>query len=282
MESLTERVVRSMIPGRRADQSKKDFGRLLIMAGQTGMAGAAVLCGKAALRSGVGLATFYVPSALYPVLQTAVPEATCLERYEAESARTDHFKTCTAFAAGPGLGHHEEDRSVLLAVMASGSPFVLDADGLNDILRFGLKEPLRSAASASVLTPHEGEAARLLGTDRITDRQAAARALVSDFGSVVVLKGHHTLIAAPDGRMAVNPTGCAAMAKGGSGDVLTGVIGAFLAKGMPAYEAACAGVFLHGRAGDLSRDALGEESVIARDLIEALPRAFLSLGPAGA
>ena len=277
MESLTGSKVRSLIPERRADQSKKDFGRLLIVAGQTGMAGAAVLCGKAALRAGVGLATFYVPAHLFPIMQTALPEATCLDRYEEKNAQQKHLDACTAFAVGPGLGHHDEDLPVLLALLEAGKPFVIDADGLNDIVRYGLSRPIAQASGRLVLTPHEGEAARLLGTDTIQDREKAARALAEKYQNTVILKGHDSLIAAPDGRIAVNPTGNASMAKGGSGDVLTGVIGAFLAKGMPAYEAACAGAYLHGLAGDLCRAELGDESVLARDLADALAPAFKSL-----
>ena len=277
MESLTETEVRTMILERHAEQSKKDFGRLLIVAGQTGMAGAAVLCGKAALRSGVGLATFYVPAHLFPILQTALPEATCLERYEDAADRDGHLESCTAFAVGPGLGHHTDDLSVILAVLATGKPCVIDADGLNDIVRFGLHDTVAGAAGELVLTPHEGEAARLLGIDRITDRTLAVRTLAERYRSTVILKGHHSLIAAPDGRIKVNPTGNAAMAKGGSGDVLTGMIGAFLAKGMPAYEAACAGAYLHGLAGDICRAQFGDESVMARDLTDAISAAFQRL-----
>ena len=277
MESLTGSKVRSLIPERRADQSKKDFGRLLIVAGQTGMAGAAVLCGKAALRAGVGLATFYVPAHLFTIMQTALPEATCLDRYEEKDAQTKHLDACTAFAIGPGLGHHDEDLPVLLALLDAGKPCAIDADGLNDIVRYGLRRPIAQASGRLVLTPHEGEAARLLGTETITDREKAVRALAEKYQNTVILKGHHSLIAAPDGRIAVNPTGNASMAKGGSGDVLTGMIGAFLARGMDTCDAACAGAYLHGLAGDLCRTQLGDESVLARDLTDAIAKAFLSL-----
>ena len=277
MESLTEKEVRAWIPARRAEQSKKDFGRLLIMAGQTGMAGAAVLCGKAALRSGAGLATFYVPAHLYPILQTALPEATCMDRYESAEEREKHIGLSTAFAVGPGLGHHDEDLPVFLAMLYTAKPCVIDADGLNNIVRYGLRETIAKADADLVLTPHEGEAARLLGRDRITNREEAARELAERYGNTVILKGHHSIIAAPDGRTAVNPTGNPSMAKGGSGDVLTGMIGAFLAKGMPAFEAACAGAYLYGLAGDLCREELGDESVLARDLTDAIPCAFLRL-----
>lgn len=272
MESLTEREVRSWIPARRAEQSKQDFGRLLIVAGSTGMAGAAVLCGKAALRSGVGLATFCVPAALYPILQTSLPEATCRERYADDLPAAS--RVFTAVAAGPGLGHHEEDSSVLKQILQLGKPVVLDADALNDIVRFDLHQLVAEAPGDIVLTPHEGEACRLLGIDRIDNREEAAAALADKYNAVAVLKGHHTLIAAPDGRIAVNPTGNPSMAKGGSGDVLTGMTGALLAKGIPAFEAACAACYLHGAAGDICRDQFGDESVIARDLIEAIPQAF--------
>ena len=277
MESLTEREVRSWIPERRAEQSKKDFGRLLIVAGSTGMAGAAVLCGKAALRSGVGLATFYVPGDLFPILQTALYEATCLERYEGRKERAAHLAACTAVAAGPGLGRREEDLILLMDVLAAGKPAVLDADALNDIVRFDLHDAVRDAQGSVVLTPHEGEAARLLGTTSIENRETAVRTLADRYQATVILKGHHSLVASPDGVVTVNPTGCPGMAKGGSGDVLTGMIGAFLAKGMPAGKAALAGAYLHGMAGELCQKALGEESILARDLIDAIPRAFKSL-----
>lgn len=275
MESLSGREVRSWIPARRAEQSKRDFGRLLIAAGSAGMAGAAVLCGKAALRSGVGLATFYVPANLFSILQTALPEAMCADRYEQQSEK--RFADMTAFAVGPGLGHHDEDVPVLRLILQQGKPVVLDADALNDIVRYDLHSIVKEAAGPKVLTPHEGEAARLLGVPVIDDRRQAAAALAEKYQAVVVLKGHGSLIASPDGRIAVNTTGNAAMAKGGSGDVLTGMIGAFLAKGMPAFEATCAGCYLHGAAGDLCRDRFGEESVLARDLTDAIPDAFIRL-----
>lgn len=266
-----------MLPARHATQSKQDFGRLLIMAGSAGMAGAALLCGKAALRSGVGLATFYVPEKLYLILQTALPEAMCADRTESDAERTDRFDRCTAFAAGPGLGHHEQDGPLLRDILKTGKPVVLDADALNDIVRFDMHGDVTHAAGEKVLTPHEGEACRLLGIERIEERDVAAAALSIKYQAVVILKGHKSVIAAPDGRIAVNPTGNAAMAKGGSGDVLTGMVGAFLAKGMPAYDAACAAAYLHGLAGDLCQAKLGDESVIAGDLIEAIPQAFLRI-----
>ncbi|MGI6735791.1 MAG: NAD(P)H-hydrate dehydratase [Anaerovoracaceae bacterium] len=265
---------------RRPDSYKNDYGRVLVMAGSVGMAGAAVLCSRAALRTGSGLVRCCVPAEIRSILQVAVPEATCLPR-----SREALEAPAEAIAAGPGLGDHREDAPLLQHLLQEyGGTLVLDADGLNDITRFGLAAALRQARPEVVLTPHPGEAARLLGRERIDDRREAAAELAARTQATVVMKGHETLILAPGGQICCNrETGNPGMATGGSGDVLTGIIASLAGQGLPAYDAARAGVYLHGLAGDLCAAQTGEAGLIAGDLCPAVPQALRRLieDPAG-
>jgi ADP-dependent NAD(P)H-hydrate dehydratase / NAD(P)H-hydrate epimerase len=189
----------------------------------------------------------------------------------------------TAVGVGPGLGTGSDVGEVVRRlVRQSSKPLVLDADGLNAFA--GRATELEERAAPTVLTPHPGELARLLSTTTAAigeDRLAAAVEAARATGAVVLLKGHPTLIASPDGAVAVNPTGNAGMASGGSGDVLTGIVAAFLAQGMSAFDAACAGAFVHGTAGDLAAGSRGPEAIPAGELAEALPDALASVRHAG-
>ena len=222
------------------------------------------MCGKGAVRSGVGLCSFLVPDELVPILQTACYEVMCLPRTR-EAVTEVPF---TAVIAGPGLGNHEEDREVLEALIRETTmPLLLDADGLNDLLRFDLLDDLADTDRPKVLTPHEGEAARLLGVSApFTDREEAARRLSVLTNSVVVLKGHETLVADPEGEVFMNRTGNAGLATGGTGDVLSGIIGSLMAQGHDAFSAAIIGVYIHGQAADNLRATIGERGMIASDL----------------
>ncbi len=185
----------------------------------------------------------------------------------------------SALAMGPGLGTAPETRTAVFAITSGRScPAVLDADALNAFA----DDPgrLQAGEHPLVLTPHPGEAARLLGSttgEVQADRLAAARKLARETGAVVVLKGHRTLVAHPDGRTAVNASGNPGMATAGSGDVLTGMVGAWLARGMPAFDAARLAVFTHGLAGDRAAERLGQDALIAGDLIEELPGSLMQL-----
>ncbi len=280
--------VAGLLAPRRADSHKGTFGHLLVVAGATGKAGAAILTAAAAVRAGAGLVTAAVPE---PIVQTV--DAGSLESMSlalpaeregllgriAEGAADVVLAAADgkdALALGPGLGSGDPVASeIRRAVLECPLPLVLDADGVNAFA--GRHRELAEREAPTVLTPHPGELARLLGveTKEISgDRLGSVRRAARETGAVVVLKGHLTLIAEPDGAVRVNPTGNPGLATGGTGDVLTGVIGAFLAQGYLAVEAACLGAYLHGVAGDLAAERVGEVSLRASDLVEALPAAF--------
>jgi ADP-dependent NAD(P)H-hydrate dehydratase / NAD(P)H-hydrate epimerase len=276
-------------PPRRPCAHKGDFGHLLVLGGSLGKSGAAVLAGTAALRAGAGLVTvatarevLSLVAAHRPELMTEPLPSTmegALARLALERA-LELAGERDAVALGPGLGQTNETRAFVSEfVRRCPKPLLVDADGLNALAAGGI-EAVKERSHATILTPHPGEMARLLGqaTREVqADRVAAARTLAQKTGAVVVLKGQRTVIADPAGRVAINPTGNPGLAKAGSGDVLAGIGGALAARGLDAWQAAVAAVYLHGLAGDLARDRLGEESLLAGDVIEALPRAILAL-----
>ncbi|MBU0514850.1 MAG: NAD(P)H-hydrate dehydratase, partial [Proteobacteria bacterium] len=242
--------------------------------------------------TGAGLVTVAGPATLnqyFEVKLTEVmtePLAETAEGFLDEAAEDrirDLLTERSALAWGPGLGTTPATAGLTRRLLSSiDRPAVIDADGLNHLVDH--LPALRRAAAPLVLTPHPGEAGRLLGAtarEVQADRVAAVRSLSRTSGQVAVLKGARTLVAAPDGRLAVNPTGNAALASGGSGDVLTGMIGAFLAQGAEAFEAACLGVYGHGLAADLAADELGGRGVIAGDVAEFLPAVWrlIETGP---
>lgn len=281
----TREYVASHLPPREADSHKGTYGTLLTVCGSYGMAGAALLCTRGALRSGVGLLRAAVPQSVYPLLVDAVPEAVFHAVSEqggcfcadAIPALTDALATADAVVMGCGVGRGEGQTAVVRHILThSPVPVILDADGINAVSSHILAEEARSAPL--ILTPHPGEMARLMGlsTDGVqANRQAVACQLARETGAVVVLKGHRTLIASPDGTVMENPTGNAGMATGGSGDVLAGIIGALVAQGMPPYEAAVCGVYLHGGAGDLAAAKHSQHGMLPTDLIEELGSLFL-------
>ncbi|MGI6256274.1 MAG: NAD(P)H-hydrate dehydratase [Acutalibacter sp.] len=260
--------------------NKGDQGKLLLVCGSWGMAGACIMAAKAALRCGVGLLQIAVEERLYPVISQAVPQAVYVildwdnRREESEAALLEALERCSACVMGCGLG----ERSELVCPMVFSHcrvPLLADADAINFLSRHpgfleGLEIPL-------VLTPHPGEMARLCD-DTIpeiqSDRLGAAQQKARETGAVVALKGAATVVAAPDGRCAVNPTGNPGMAKGGSGDVLAGMAGAFLAQGLGCYEAAVLAVYLHGMAGDLCAQRFTQRAMLPTDLPDMLPQVF--------
>lgn len=260
------RAVRSVprLPRRPREAHKGTFGTVLVVAGSESMLGAAVLAATAALRGGAGLVRVAVPRALQPFVAAAVPCATTVARAGAPlRAALAH---ASALVVGPGLGATPATRRLVRAILrAARVPVVLDADALNVLAP--LRRPLRTRAPL-VLTPHPGEAARLLGTTAArvqADRAAALRELCARSGGVVVLKGARTLVG--DGQeVFTNRTGNPGMATGGSGDVLAGLLGALLAQGLAPFAAARLGVHAHGRAGDRIAARVGEVGLIAADL----------------
>lgn len=281
----TREYVAERILPRTADSHKGTYGTLLTLCGSYGMAGAALLCARGALRSGVGLLRAAVPHSVYPLLVEAVPEAVFLPVEEQDGcfsaaaipALTNVLTTADGVVVGCGMGRGEEQTAVVRHVLTHSTvPVILDADGINAVSSHILAEEARSAPL--ILTPHPGEMARLMGLTTAevqADRQAVACRLAREMGAVVVLKGHRTLIAAPDGTVMENPTGNPGMATGGSGDVLAGIIGSLVAQGLAPYEAAVCGAYLHGAAGDLAAAKHSEHGMLPTDLIEELGSLFL-------
>jgi ADP-dependent NAD(P)H-hydrate dehydratase len=279
------------LPPRAPDSHKGNFGRVLLVAGSRGMSGAAVLCGNAALRGGAGLVRVAVPADILtivaagnPCYMTAALPADDQGGLAAQAAsRVLRLAAASdVVAAGPGLGHTPPVAGVVRALLEQvPAPLVLDADALNVLA--GQTEVLRGRAVPPILTPHPGEFGRLLGrsvSGDPTERRELAVRFAAEHDVVLVLKGHGTVVT--DGRRVyVNTTGNPGMAKGGSGDVLTGLIAALLGQRLEPFDAAQLGVYLHGRAGDLARDDLGEVSMIATDLIAYLPRALKGFNEGG-
>lgn len=254
------------LPRRKADAHKGDCGRVAVVAGSEFMLGAAILCARGALRGGAGLVRAVLPKALCIPFMTAVPAAMTTVRTRWRQAVGD----ANAVVVGPGLGLGDSvGRLVRTLARDCGVPLVLDADALN--LLAPLRRPLPHAAMR-ILLPHPGEAGRLLGcstADVQADREGAAARLQERSGTVVVLKGHRTVVT--DGRRRyVNGTGNAGLATGGSGDVLAGLCGALLAQGMECFDAACLAVHVHGRAGDLVAERLSKMGLCAEDLPMAI------------
>jgi len=284
-EQITPGLIGRALAPRAPQQHKGAFGHLLVVAGSVGKTGAAALCALGALRAGLGLVTIAVPRSLNPILEGLVMEAMTAPVAETtgQTIASKALNTLAALAQGkeavalgPGLSLHPETQTVIRKLLPKLTcPVVLDADGLNAIA--GHEAVVAKQRAPVVLTPHPGEMGRLLGcsADRVEqDRPAAAREAAARYRAWVVLKGAHTLLAAPDGRLWINTTGNPGMATGGTGDLLTGIIGSFLAQSLPLPDAAAAALYLHGLAGDLAARQTGEASLIAGDLLSALPSAF--------
>jgi NAD(P)H-hydrate epimerase len=276
-------ALRQSLPFRRRDCHKGEFGHLLVVAGSVGKTGAATLAGEAALRVGAGLVTVGVPASLNPILEMKLTEAMSLPLAEAEGVQALGRRALeeiaaavpgkTALAIGPGLGtHHETVALVREVIRRSTLPTVVDADGLNAIAHD--LESLIVSQAPIVLTPHPGEMSRLLkcSTQEIQENRLEVAIEVADkTGATVVLKGAQTIIAAPDRRVVINTTGNPALAQGGTGDVLTGMIGGFLAQRVEPFQAASLGVYLHGLTADVLAASHGQCGVLAGELLLELP-----------
>jgi len=292
LEATSPEDVRTLLPARPPDSHKADFGRLAIFAGSRGKAGAAVLAARGALRSGAGLVTVLCPASIEATVVGALPEAMTHGLPEeppgvlaAEGAREalEFVKDQNAAVIGPGLGTAPETVLFVTRLLGAQVPFVCDADALNAF-------PSKPGAfarrrAATVLTPHPGEAGRLLGISSRQiqkDRLAAARALARRARSVVLLKGAASLTSTPNGRVIVNRTGTPLMSSAGSGDVLAGAIGALLAAGLDPGPAALVAAYLHGAAGEKLARTRGDAGLLARELADAIPlvRAQIRAGEA--
>jgi len=285
--------ISSQLPRRLPDTHKGDYGKILVVGGSTGLTGAAVMTCESALASGAGMVTAGVPASLNAIFEAKMTEAMTHPLPDGGSGalRVEASREVAALlekdidvlALGPGLGRQAGTREFVLKLVEwLKKPVVIDADGLNAFeSQSGLLKALEAPA---VITPHPGEMARLSGLD-ITGIRRSPIQVAGDFaaehGLVVLLKGAPSIIAEPSGRTILNPTGSAALAKAGSGDVLTGILTALLAQGLDAFPAAWCACYLHGLAGDLAACRLGERSVVAADLLHEIPAALQQVSSGG-
>ena len=283
METITASRVRSILPRRDPAGHKGDFGKLLCVCGSVGYTGAPVFASRAAVCTGAGLVFLAVPEQAWPVVAVKSEEAMPFPLPEtaegrlsllAEEPIRQRAASCDAVLIGCGLGRDRQTDALVRKLLDIDRPLVLDADGLNAL--DGCPEQLQRRTAPTVLTPHEGEFLRL-GGDLSRGREAAAAAFSRKYGVYLVLKGHRTLVADPEGRLAVNETGNSGMAKGGSGDVLAGMIVSLLSQGCGTFDACCAAVWLHGRAGDRAAADKGERGMTPTDLLEQIPYAMKNL-----
>ena len=274
---LNHELVLSLLPDRNPWGHKGNFGKLLLLCGSRGYTGAAFFAAMGALRSGAGLVFLGVPESIYgieavklnePVI-FPLPDAGGRLSADAVPEILTRLPQMDAVLVGPGLGQSEGTLAVVRAVLENAQcPVVVDADGINVLSAH--RDLLRGRKSPTILTPHDGEFARLGGVIG-EDRMSAAADLAEELGCVVLLKGHETCITdGTDGY--INPTGNPGMAVGGSGDVLAGVITALLGAGLPPLEAAACGAWLHGAAGDRCAAELGQYGMLPTDMLSALPR----------
>ena len=269
---------RRILRPRREDAHKGDFGHALLVCGSCGMAGAAVLATMGALRSGCGLVTVHLPESERMAIHVTSPSAMVDSDPGAYfSALPSNLDKYTAVGCGCGLGRHPETEAALQSLLGAWHrPMVLDADALNIIAV--RPELFESVPDGSILTPHLGELRRMTGEwTSSADMMEKAFRLACRTRSCVVVKGPHSAVIGPDGRVSCNSTGNPGMATGGSGDVLTGLLTGLLASGYPAFDAARLGVWLHGRAGDIAALHYGQNGMNSRDIAGCLGEAFLSL-----
>ena len=268
---ITEEFIHSFLKPRKKFSHKGNYGHAFIAAGSKGKMGAAVLCAKACLRSGAGLLTMVVPEAGYRIMQTSCPEAMV------ETGNPD-LKKYSAVGIGPGLGTDARAVRQLKKILTTAKvPLVLDADALN-MISAGKKNLLKLVPQDSIFTPHVKEFQRLAGKSANDFERHEKQILFSKKNKViVVLKGAHTCITTPEGQSYFNSTGNPGMAKGGSGDVLTGILTSIMAQGYSSKEAAILGVYLHGLAGDVAASGKGKDGMIAGDIVDMIPEAWKKL-----
>ena len=280
MISITPEYLRPRLLHRDNNSHKHDYGRLLIVAGCETMPGAAVLATGGALRSGCGLVRLHSTARALQAVVNAYPSAMLSDDFgEHFSSLPEHLERYSAIAIGPGLGWSPGTLNVFMDLLSEASRLristVLDADALN-ILSV-LPEWHELIPPGSVLTPHKGELRRLLPAETDAERESLAWELCAETGCTIVMKGYHSRVFLPDGTCLVNTTGNPGMAKGGSGDVLTGLIGGLMARGYTAPDAAALGVWVHGFAGDTLTEIRTAEAYDSRDLIGHLADGFLYL-----
>lgn len=288
MTTLDTTFVSKNLPHRPDDAHKGSMGSLCCVTGSYGYAGAAVLCAKAALRTGVGLLYQVLPDSIYPIFTVSAPEAVCLPMkagvhgelsYENADAVVERINACTAAVIGCGMQNTDGTKSLIPTIIENARvPLLIDADGLNALSSD--MSVLKRAQVPIILTPHPKEFSRISGRpieQILADPEQAAADFCERYpNTVLVLKGHHTLIARK-GELLRNTAGNAGMAKGGSGDVLSGIIGSLMAQGVVPYTAAAIGVHIHALAGDIAAQRLSKTAMLPSDIIDSLPEVFKKL-----
>ena len=277
MKILNHSDVLTFLPDREPDTHKGDYGKILLLCGSKGFTGAACLAAMGALRTGAGLVFLGVPESIYQIEAVKLNEPVVFPLPDFDGKLSEQaipqivsrLPNMDAVLVGCGLGQSEGTHTVLKTVLEQATcPVVVDADGIN--LLAAHKDILRGRPYPTILTPHEGEFARI-GGEIGNDRMEAAQALAKDLGCIVLLKGHRTCIT--DGKNGyINETGNPGMAVGGSGDLLAGMIVSLLGQGLTPLEAAAVGAWLHGAAGDLCAKEMGQYAMLPTDMLEVLPR----------
>lgn len=290
MQTVEREYAASVLPRRKPDGHKGDFGKLLVVGGTVGYTGAPYLTAFAAVRSGCGLVYLGVPESIWAVeaakcvsaMPFPLPEKRegfakkmVLDADNALRTAEEKLAGCDVLALGPGLGRTPQTEHLVRELLRTEKPVILDADGIN-ALEGHIDVLDRRKGRITILTPHDGEFLRI-GGDLSAGRPEAARSFARDHSCILVLKGHRTIVAAPEGNLLVNTTGNSGLAKGGSGDVLTGLIASLLAQGGTPIQAAALGVWVHGRAGDLAAEARTEYAMTPEDVISCLPAVFQEL-----
>lgn len=275
MIEINEAWFRGKLPRRKRDTNKNDYGRVLAVCGAEGYTGAAYFAAQAAVRTGSGIVTLCVPSAIYPILAVKLNEPVIIPYDTSAPDLTERAARADALLIGCGLGQAPYAKSLTHSLLRQAScPTVVDADGINALA--GHIDKLRDAAQPVVLTPHAGEFARLTGMEPTPE---SAAAFAKNTGTIVLLKGFHSTIHIPDGTAFRILAGNPGMAKGGSGDILAGCILSLLGQGFPPVEAVCMAAYLHSRAGDLCAAELGEYGITPTDLLAHLPAALQEAVP---
>lgn len=275
---LTAQIVKEMLPARDPWGHKGTFGKVLCLCGSVGFTGAPVFATRAAVRTGSGLVYLGVPQSIWEVVAKKCDEAMPFPlpnqggklSLAAEAEARQRIALCDAVLIGCGLGRSAESDALTRNLLNIDKPLVLDADGINALQ--GYADLLKKRIAPTILTPHEGEFLRI--GDLSAGREESAAAFAKTHGVYLVLKGHRTVIASPEGWLAVNPTGNSGMAKGGSGDVLSGMILSLLGQGLDPFDACCVGVYLHGLTGDLAAAEKTEYAMTPTDMIEKIPEAY--------
>ena len=279
----------NILSQRKPNTNKGDYGHIFVLAGSVGFAGAGVLCANSAMRSGAGLVTLGIPESLYAIAAKRVFLEVMVKPLPQTKNKTlalngyqkiaDFTAKADVLVIGPGLSQNPSTQKLVRKVIATvNKPMVIDADGLNALVSYlDVLRKTQDARRTTILTPHPGEFSRLIGKPVAfiqKNREILAKSFANDYNVILILKGHKTVVAAPDKKIYLNKTGNPGMATAGSGDVLAGMIAALLGQGLGGSEAARLGVYLHGLAGDLAAKDKTQAGMIASDIIEKIPEAI--------